>query len=201
MTIAACSLPEFHFQDLIIDSSNLTDIDFGPLQNIRYLKNLTLIHSNLHTLKNTSFSNAKYILDINLSHNNITRWAEPMIETSLFPALPCMFIVFMTDYDYCRLPDQSFYGCSLLQRLSLSHNALSSLRSYQFSRLPSLRHLDLSHNNISSVHDDAFSLIGTRLKSLLLHNNNLKILQPQILMPASKLNVSFMHTSYFRCQM
>ena len=74
MTITiALSLLKFHFQDLIIDGSNLTIIDLGPLQNVKYLKNLTLIHSNLHTVKNTSFSNAKYILDINLSHNNLTR--------------------------------------------------------------------------------------------------------------------------------
>ena len=64
---------QFQFQDLIVDGSNLTEIDFSLLKNVRYLKNLTLIHSNVHTMKNTSFSNAKYILDINLSHNNIIR--------------------------------------------------------------------------------------------------------------------------------
>ena len=67
------SLTKFHFQELVIEGSNLTDIDFELLQNVRYLKNLTLVHSDLHTMKNTSFSNAKYIIDINLSYNNISR--------------------------------------------------------------------------------------------------------------------------------
>ena len=87
------------------------------------------------------------------------------------------------------LPQNFLKSSSKLRSVSLSHNNIQHLLSYQFSYLPQLNDLDISNNNITTIHKEAFGRIGDNLRKLFLHNNNLKSLSATVLLPMSGLQV------------
>jgi len=157
------------------ESSNLSDIDFTGLENVKMLRikfeisNLTgnwchtlknlrylaLVRNGIQTIDSMTFSQMQNLILLQLYGNRINQ-----LNASTFGGLTNLRSLDLQKDHISHIEHGTFLPLHRLKKLDLSYNKLTALDEYTLSGLDNLQYLSLKGNLISNINVNTFSALA-----------------------------------------
>jgi Leucine-rich repeat (LRR) protein len=173
------SLQEIHdiknpenVENLILDYSNITNLDNDIFSNLTQLRILFLSGNKITNLDKDIFSNLTQLRILYLSDNKITN-----LDKDIFSNLTQLQQLDLSNNNISHLDEDIFSNLSQLENLILSDNNLTNIEN--FSNLTQLQMLDLYNNKLTNLDKDIFKNL-TQLQILCLNDNKLTTIPSSI---------------------